>query len=879
MQRKFVGEVTRRHIATLPANALIFALYFVASGSVLYLSGRTDTLVPLWPAAGLALAAVSVFGYRVAPAIMLASFCSLISFGGNISIAGALAISAGETLGPVIGIAAVRRIGVRDPFERVVSLLLFFVVAGLPTVILSAGTSLGVELVSGNLPMDRFIDIGIVLFLGELVGIVTIWPLVESWWRYGLPVRSGLLLLIISLVIALTGAMLWFDTSYLRPIHILPLIVWAALAFDVRGASLAVALVGVIYSVELVWRVETALGLSETLLETAYLQQRLFIMASIALIVGAIDYARQKNQQDRLALAADAAGLGFFEANLKKGTILLDERIEKILELPASDAPLKIVSFLNQLHSDDAAMLRPLFLRSDREDGEKFTIEPRIDDSTGAAHRWVAINGRITHERHGMRGVRIVARGSVREITERKRVERRVRQHERLLRGILDSLSAWVAVVGPDGTVIETNEGDFSRTARSMRGLLGMKIWNEEWWNGRNEAASMVREAIQAATRNGKTSRFDVKMSGPAGADDGSSFWVDLQVAPLIDAPISGSVVLSGIDITARREAEALSRRLESTIEGTPDYVALATPDGVPVFLNPGGRRLLSNDPDSDKDHSDGRDPVPPDTPNLLANLDEEARAALFRDKLWTGENILSLPDGREIPVSQVLVAHSEEGRITALSTIMRDMSEQKRNIERQALLLRELSHRVKNTLAVIQGMARQTLRTAGSPEAFTESFLGRIASLSASHALLTERDWASPSLRQVIHSQLRPLLGSDRSIVIEGPRVRLPAETATQFGLVIHELGTNAIKHGVLASDDGSLTIQWTRSESRRLHFVWKETGTPARPPAEKMENGFGTRLLQMTALDLQQHLEQDGLRVTFDLELPEGAKVIDRD
>ncbi len=282
---------------------------------------------------------------------------------------------------------------------------------------------------------------------------------------------------------------------------------------------------------------------------------------------------------------------------------------------------------------------------------------------------------------------------------------------------------------------------------------------------------------------------------------------MDLQVSPLQDAPINGSVVLSGIDITSRRQAEEHSRRLGAIIDATPDYVALGLPDGTPIFVNPGGRRLLSDD----RDRSSATDPVPAAAPNLLARLGAEEREALAKERLWTGESVLGIAEGRQIPVSQVLIAHTDQGEITSLSTIMRDMSEQQRHVERQTLLMRELSHRVKNTLAVIQGMARQTLRTAESPQAFAESFLGRISSLSASHALLTERDWSAPSLREVIHSQLRPLLGPDRPIRVDGPVVLLPAETATQFGLVIHELGTNAIKHGVFGSEEGELSIEWT--------------------------------------------------------------------
>ena len=867
-----VGEVSHRPVSLLVANVVTFLFYCVASGGVLYLSDRTDTLVPVWPAAGVALAAVSVFGYRVAPAIFLASFSVLSAIAGNVSILSALAIALVETLGPIVGVAAVRRLGVRDPFDRVPSLLLFLCIAGIPSGLASVGTSLLVETLNGHLSMDRWTDVGIVLLLGQIVGIVSAWPLLESWWRHGLPSKPAILGLIVALILIVMELALWGAPGYVRLIHVLPLIVWASLAYDVRGASLATALVGLLVCIELVWEAESALGVGVTLGRTALIQQQLLIMGVIALVVGVIDYSRQVKQQDRLTLAADAAGLGFFEADLKAGTILVDDRVKLILDLPKTNRPLKIVTFLNQLHPEDSATFGPFLLNDQQDHGTTFTAEPRIDDAANALPRWIAINGRITNERRGVRSVRTMARGSVRDVSERKRVERRVRQHERLLRGILDSLVAWVAVVGPDGTVVESNEGDFVVSRRSMRGLLGMKIWNATWWNGDADAAATVREAVQAATRQGTTSRFDILMSGPEG-QTAKPFWMDLQVVPLQDAPINGSVVISGIDITSRRQAEEQSRRLEAIIDATPDYVALGTPDGRPTFLNPGGRRLLS----AGSDGSSADEPVPDVAPNLLSHLGEKEREALASERIWMGESLLDVADGPQIPVSQVLIAHTEAGEITSLSTIMRDMSEQRRNIEHQSLLMRELSHRVKNTLAVIQGMARQTLRTADSPQAFADSFLGRIASLSASHALLTERDWSAPSLEEVIQSQLRPLLGSDRPIDLSGPMVLLPAETATQFGLVIHELGTNAIKHGTLASDSGQLSIRWSHGDGRRLHFVWKEHGDyrdAAPAPSSDPTSGFGTRLLQMTAIGLVRRFEPDGLRVTFDLELPNNAE-----
>jgi PAS domain S-box-containing protein len=191
---------------------------------------------------------------------------------------------------------------------------------------------------------------------------------------------------------------------------------------------------------------------------------------------------------------------------------------------------------------------------------------------------------------------------------------------------------------------------------------------------------------------------------------------------------------------------------------------------------------------------------------------------------------------------------------------ICQDISERKEWEQRQALLLRELSHRVKNSMAVIQSVTRQTMRSASDPKTFAEAFEGRIQSLASSHSLLTEVDWKGVRLTELIRLQIVDLADKFATrFVTEGEEVLLPAEIATQLGLVLHELGTNAAKHGSLSSPTGKVMISWKISHGQ-LRLTWRERGGPPilKPPTHE---GFGTTLVNSSVARVSRRYDPAGL------------------
>jgi two-component sensor histidine kinase len=195
------------------------------------------------------------------------------------------------------------------------------------------------------------------------------------------------------------------------------------------------------------------------------------------------------------------------------------------------------------------------------------------------------------------------------------------------------------------------------------------------------------------------------------------------------------------------------------------------------------------------------------------------------------------------------------------------DVLEANRTFEqRQSLLVRELHHRVKNTLATVQALVGATRRSTGSFDAFYRSFSNRITSLAKTHNLLTEDYWQTAPLREIALSELKPFAESRQPrFMLIGPPVELSADLAVPVGMALHELTTNAIWHGALSVPGGHVEVRWSVDEVegvRKLHLEWRERGGP--PVGEPQHQGFGTTLLQRV-LPMQCKAE---VEVQYDLE-----------
>ncbi len=221
-----------------------------------------------------------------------------------------------------------------------------------------------------------------------------------------------------------------------------------------------------------------------------------------------------------------------------------------------------------------------------------------------------------------------------------------------------------------------------------------------------------------------------------------------------------------------------------------------------------------------------------------------------------------------------------ENGRL--YSEAQHEITERRQAQSQQSFLIRELHHRVKNTLATVQAVVGATARSASSIDEFYKAFVGRIVSLANTHSLLTEALWQMAPLREILEKELKPYndVRGER-ITLDGPAVELPSEIAVPIGMAIHELTTNAAKYGALSVRNGKVAVTWDvhgEGDEKRLTMAWEERGGPSVSQPDRQ--GFGSRLLHRvltTQLNAKVEVDYDpgGLRVAIDAPLKATANL----
>jgi two-component system CheB/CheR fusion protein len=249
-----------------------------------------------------------------------------------------------------------------------------------------------------------------------------------------------------------------------------------------------------------------------------------------------------------------------------------------------------------------------------------------------------------------------------------------------------------------------------------------------------------------------------------------------------------------------------------------------------------------------------------------------EVKNKLREEGIWTGELLHQAKDGRVLTVEAVIQVEAVGDRELALQS-MRDITDRKLWDERQRMLLRDHTHRVKNTLAVVQSIAHQTMRAHPAARDFVPRFDGRLEALASAHALLSVSSWAGADLAELVRTLLSPYAaeGSHR-YHLEGERVMLSAELATPFGLVLHELATNAAKYGSLSRIGGTILIKWGKKSEegqRSLEFIWEEHGGPSVEAPTKRSLGSALIERAIPTATVRREFHADGLVCTIQVAL----------
>lgn len=411
-------------------------------------------------------------------------------------------------------------------------------------------------------------------------------------------------------------------------------------------------------------------------------------------------------------------------------------------------------------------------------------------------------------------------------------------------REVLDALPCAVYITRPDGRITY-----FNHAAAELWGMepeIGKSeycgSWRLYWPDGR----SMPHDECPMALAL-KEERANRGMEAVLERPDGIRVPFIAYPTPLYDIAgnLTGAVNML-VDITDRKRGELAAQRLVAIVENSDDAIISKDLNGIITSWNAGAERLFGYA----AEEAIG-DPVTMLVPQ--EHLDEEP-AILERirrgDRVEHYETVRRRKDGSLVDISlSVSPIRSLDGRIVGASKIARDITERKCQQEQQALLQREMKHRIKNTIATVQSIAFQTLESITPEE--RKTFAARLEALSRAQDLVALENWQRAPLARVVERALDPFMATyGARITLDCPDVWMSAERALVLSLALHELATNAVKYGALSNEAGTLSIRWMphEAEEKRGVLCWTEAGGPeVQAPARK---GFGSRLVER-ALD----------------------------
>lgn len=373
----------------------------------------------------------------------------------------------------------------------------------------------------------------------------------------------------------------------------------------------------------------------------------------------------------------------------------------------------------------------------------------------------------------------------------------------------------WAAVVWVPRAVLDAPSRQLSQAVLAIS-ALGLLLSVAAGLLAANLISRPTRRAVEAARR---LAEGLVPPVSPTGLRE-----IDL---------LSGSLHRAGVEITARERAlknstERANRIIESIMDG---FMVLDSAWRI-TFLSPRGHEILRQAPQElyGKSLWDA-------FPELVGSPFEEA----YRRAV--SERTMVCLEGFYPPLDSwfdVRAYPSPEG----LSVLFLDITERKRAEARQRLLMRELDHRAKNVLAVVQSVVNLT--KADTIEDFIAAVRGRVAALARTHTLLAENRWEGADLATLIEDELEPYRDGTARISVSGPAIDVAPEHVQSLGMIVHELATNAVKYGALSVAEGRVEIRWELLGSRDLRISWRELGGP--PVEAPVRYGFGSKMIRRT-------------------------------
>jgi two-component system CheB/CheR fusion protein len=420
------------------------------------------------------------------------------------------------------------------------------------------------------------------------------------------------------------------------------------------------------------------------------------------------------------------------------------------------------------------------------------------------------------------------------------------------LRDLLNSLPAAVYTTDSAGRITFYNES--AAELWGCRPKLNSDLWCGSWRLYRPDGTLLPHDQcpMAIALKEGRAIRG---AEAAAERPDGTRVPFMAFPSPLRDSAgtIIGAVNML-VDITERKHGEELGHWLSAIIESSDDAIISKDLNGIIASWNEGAARLFGYN----ADEAIGRPVtllIPPERHDEEIRILERLRRG---ERIDHYETVRRRKNGEPVEVSlTVSPVKDVYGRIIGASKVVRDIGERKQREQRVALLAREVDHRSKNLLALVQAMVHLT--QADSVPELKASIQGRLQALANAHALLAQSRWEGVDLCGLVAEELSPYCQDDaRRAEIDGPYVMLEPTTTQSIAVALHELTTNAVKYGALSVSTGSLHVSWWRSDEGGLVLRWVETGgPPVEPPRRR---GFGTAIVERMIRDqLQGEVHMD--------------------
>ena len=888
-RRSIDGRVWRLWVA-IGLVAAVGVAYFYAARLSLALLTKPDGVAVFWPAAGIAAGAMIALGsiarLPVVLGVMAASTVASLTGDRNLPAAIVFALcNAGEAvliawlierfLGPAFNL---------DSLRRVFGL---FLATGLATAVSGVGGATGFALFHGS--QGPVVTTWFNWFASDAIGVITVAPLIIGLIGSlrdlpDLPeLLEGVLILAV-LALASTIGFGWPTDNWFTVVPlamVLPLLIWPAARCPPVFAAAAVFILGLV----IVWTLTFSIGRlgdpSISLASRTLAAQISLLGTSMCALVLAALFAEKRRQEaaltesnDRLQLALDAAELGVWSLDFTTARFqcdLRDSQIHRHMPGAPPRTPREARAFV---HPDDLPALDNAYAAS-RRMGAKYKVEYRLAPVTGGDERWVAAEGTVVRSTDG-EPTRLL--GVSRDITARKQIDDRLQMSERVSRELLGALPGAIYVTDAAGHILYCNQ-----SAVDLWGgvpILGKDKWCDLSQFRHADGTPMARAECptEIALKQGRIVRGQEAIIE---RKDGSRVPIIPYPTPLYDekGAIAGVINMT-VDISERKKAElALAERnvqfaLAAKTALVGSYAYDVDTDSMQVDE---GYAALHGLPEGTAETTRSEFRVrthPEDIDRLEAN---RSQAFLEQRREYSIEYriIRSSGEVRWIELRS-FVSYSGEGRPRRVVGANIDITERKRAEKQLRVLVVELDHRVKNALATVSAVISRTQDASRPTGDFVAALHGRIRSMAATHQLLSGRRWDGIPLSELVHRELTPYATGDNT-AIDGPDVTLSAEAGQAVSMVLHELTTNAAKHGALSVHDGRVSVHWDSEPNgnadARIGIEWQETGGPdalfpTHPDMEWRSSAISSPSALGGTVDLA--FASDGLRCR--LEIPAG-------